>query len=305
MGTRNHCPIYDGIPSQKIKREDMKIISSKPPDITLPLSKKKASLLYSSSLEETNNSYSADADKYNEKGYVTINTETSNESCSEQSRKINYVKNDMSPHTNCAVSLNAPSVNKTKIIPYKNVSVSIGNADDFIGDTDEDHEFLSTDEERKKRNILDLCDSENDCSLHNNSLSYPDRHIKVSACDDHSMKIEKGNERCVIASYDVSTSNFFYKNHQKNDDKLQSIKRTKLVLDERTYIDEHGYLKTETVETYKEIGTSLKEEVISKDFNHQNKISSSKQILPMHSEETKKVKKQGNLMSFFKSKSKT
>jgi hypothetical protein len=168
--------------------------------------------------------------------------------------------------------LNTPSTNEPKKIPYKKKSTSIGNADDFIGDIDEDNEFLITEEERKKRNILDLCDSNNDRSLHNNNLSHSDRHIKDSACDDHSMKIKKGNDKCATVSSNLSTSNFFYNSHQKDHDKFQSMKRTKLVLHERTYIDEHGYLKTETVGTYKEISNALNEEIISKDFNHQKRM---------------------------------
>lgn len=192
-----------------------------------------------------------------------------------------------------------------------------GNADDFIGDEDEDEEFLEEEEERKKRNAVQEKKIVNKRAT--KSKVVISNHIEdMEVEDEDNRKENEGDvvmeqmkeEEFVTGAMDA----FATKKKESNVDRPKSQKgrkRRKQVLEEKTYVDDNGFFRTETVTVWKEVDVDVEEEEevqsnIDKEaptHKSQNASTKSNNLKQKKTKNTKGMKQQG-LMGFFAAKKK-
>ncbi len=192
---------------------------------------------------------------------------------------------------------------------------SKGNADDFVGDEDEDEEFLQNEKERKERNaireknIAKRQSKNKDILTSNDNVESMDidiievdtvgRDVKVDGDDE-----DDEEKEVVTGAIDA----FATKKKDSNvgsDVTQKGRKRRKQVLEEKTFVDDNGFLRTETVTVWKDVEED--EEDLKSKVNDDKNPFSKKAGLPSKSSvdaKSKKVKstkgmKQQGLSGFF------
>lgn len=183
-----------------------------------------------------------------------------------------------------------------------------GNADDFVGDEDEDEEFLKKEEERKKRVAASDLKAEKERQRQEKKAATRERRQQpkneqddTSEMDvdrkednddeDHEPKVHGAMDAFAVKTKKVAVPD------QSNDQ--AGRKRRKQVLEERTFVDEKGFFRTETITVWKDIEETEEEKNAAE-------AQSLLKPLPQKSaatkpKDTKHMKQQG-LMGFFKKK---
>mmetsp|Transcript_1207 Transcript_1207/g.1696 ORF Transcript_1207/g.1696 Transcript_1207/m.1696 type:complete len:576 (-) Transcript_1207:72-1799(-) len=252
---------------------------------------------------------------------TTTNTNTKTNTNTNRKQKITKkeIKSDNNPNKRVQSDDTNP-ISSTSTTQH-------GNADDFVGDQDEDEEFLRQDKERKKRNATEerkkirrQAVAQKKDIINQRSLN-PVRMDTSNANEDK----DRGDDKLEMSQPTTGTMDAFTSstktkhppnnNNDNENDKNQSSsttttasgKKRKQVLEERTFVDENGYFKTETVTVYKEIDESN-----DKDNSHShttgNNAGKNGDIPNTSKTSTKSFKqskkntsnmKQGSLMGFF------
>ena len=169
-----------------------------------------------------------------------------------------------------------------------------GNADDFVGDMDEDEEFVKEDEKRKTRNAKKEKKVNNDRKIKENSRQKQERRKPLprqEGEEDVDMDPVDDDIKVVQGAMDDFASKTTVKRDNANEDQ-KGRKRRKQVLEEKTFVDENGFFRTETVSVWKEIEDDEDEESSAK------LLSSSAAAAKAKPKSTKNMKQQG-LMGFF------
>lgn len=168
-----------------------------------------------------------------------------------------------------------------------------GSADDFVGDMDEDEEFLKEEEERKRRNAEKEKKQNRERKVKENSRQKTATRKPLPSAegeDDVEMDAsDDGKEAVHGAMDDFAQKKTVKRDSAKADDKGR--KRRKQVLEEKTFVDENGFLRTETVSVWKEIEDGEDEKATTA----KKSTSSAATTKPKN---TKNMKQQG-LMGFF------
>ena len=168
-----------------------------------------------------------------------------------------------------------------------------GSADDFVGDMDEDEDFLKEEEERKTRNAEKEKKHTRERKVKENTRQKTERRKplpSVEGEEDVEMDgSDDGKEAVHGAMDDFASKTTVKRDSAKADDKGR--KRRKQVLEEKTFVDESGFLRTETVSVWKEIEDGEDE----KETTAKKPSSSAATAKPKN---TKSMKQQG-LMGFF------
>lgn len=122
----------------------------------------------------------------------------------------------------------------------KRKSKVIGDADDFVGDEDEDDDFIEEDKERQRRNAVAARKSVQEANK-KKTREKPQRRT-------HPREDNIGSEvECEVdGAMDAYAS-------YKTDVGPKGSKRRKKVLEEKTFQDEKGYFRTETVTVWKDV----------------------------------------------------
>jgi hypothetical protein len=183
-----------------------------------------------------------------------------------------------------------------------------GNADDFVGDEDEDEEFLEEEEERKKRVAASDLKVEKERQRQEKKVVARERRQQPKHDKDASeMDVDKeedddedDNEPKIHGAMDafaVKAEKIIVPDQNNNQ---SGRKRRKQVLEERTFVDEKGFFRTETITVWKDVEESEDEE------KNPSTAQPSLNPLPHKStatkpKDTKHMKQQG-LMGFFKKK---
>lgn len=225
------------------------------------------------------------------------------------------------PTKPAAAASNSKSTKAPKPVQKEKVAVpepKRGNADDFVGDEDEDEDFLREEEERKKRQAKsekkksdqrklkeerskqqvtrkpmprDPLDKENEADK-NMDIDITEDDDRGADDDDNS---EGNGKESVRGAMDAFATK---KMKKEADPEPKGRKRRKQVLEEKTFVDENGFFRTETVSVWKEIEEEDEEEAKAKASSSLPKRPVSKSM----PKNTKKMKQQG-LMGFFDKKS--
>lgn len=136
-----------------------------------------------------------------------------------------------------------------------------GNADDFVGDIDEDEEFLKEDQERLKRNKVRMVDSSkarmnqaDELKSNDDDRDLQNEQQQLTGNDDDATKKKNGE----IDKFHGAMDNFALK--RKIDDKSNNSQQRKgkrvQSLEEKTFVDENGFFRTEMVTVWKTIDES-------------------------------------------------
>uniref|UniRef100_A0A7S3PUG6 DNA polymerase delta subunit 3 n=1 Tax=Chaetoceros debilis TaxID=122233 RepID=A0A7S3PUG6_9STRA len=180
-----------------------------------------------------------------------------------------------------------------KVSVMKKDKPKAGNADDFVGDVDEDEEFLKGEEERKKRNAANESKrSQKNKKRESDSRAQPKR---MAMADDDSKKStgddveSEGNKKAKHGAMDTFATK---RDRVEEKPQQQGKKKRKQMLEEKTFADESGFLRTEIVSVWKEV-----EEDIAAPVPATNKAASSSKQKPK-ANSSKNMKQQG-LMGFF------
>lgn len=180
-----------------------------------------------------------------------------------------------------------------------------GNADDFVGDEDEDDEFLEEEEERKKRVAASDLNAEKERQRQEKKAVARERRQQPK---DYEMDVDKekdddedDNEPKVHGAMDAFAVKTEKTVAPDQDNHQSGRKRRKQVLEERTFVDEKGFFRTETITVWKDV-----EETEEEKEKNPLIAQSSLKPLPQKSTATKpkdpKQMKQQGLMGFFKKK---
>jgi len=191
-----------------------------------------------------------------------------------------------------------------------------GNADDFVGDEDEDEDFLQEEKERKKRIATDTAKrrtkeskqqqqqqqkQEREQQKQRNAVSTDGESMDVDVDEDNETENEKEE---ISGAIDAFATVAKKKHKDSGEGSLQKgRKRRKQVLEEKTYVDGNGFLRTENVTVWKDVEEDEEEEEKSKNernsmTKNKNKPSSSSSAGAKKAKNTKGMKQQG-LMGFF------
>ena len=168
-----------------------------------------------------------------------------------------------------------------------------GNADDFVGDVDEDDDFLKEDEERKTRNSKKEKKASTERKVKENSRQKQQEMRKpptrAEGDEDVDMDPVEDEQEVVQGAMDEFASKKPVKRDSAEADQ-KGRKRRKQVLEEKTFVDENGFFRTETVSVWKDIEDDEVEKSSAK-----LSTSSAAKVKP---KATKNMKQQG-LMGFF------
>jgi len=199
-----------------------------------------------------------------------------------------------------------------------------GNADDFVGDQDEDDEFLNEEKERKKRvaqEELKISKKRSKQEIQRQSdkskvVISNDVETLKDTVEEQQQGEEEEEEEGVTGAMDA----FATKKVKKDDSEDRNgsnasqsgRKRRKQVLEEKTFVDENGFFRTETVSVWKEVDDD-DEGGEDKGFNRNqttssvqksnNTVADKKKKAQSKPKNTKGMKQQG-LMGFFTAKKK-
>ena len=189
---------------------------------------------------------------------------------------------------------------KKKEFPKKAAPVAKkhkGNADDFVGDVDEDDDFLVEEEERKKR----LAESEAKVTkakkLREKSKENQETRKPMPRDDDDEDMVDVSEEKDdgITGAMDVFASKTKPKRASQNEENGSVKKKRKQVLVEKTFIDDSGFFRTETVTEWQDVEEEEKPKTSS---SSSTQASTAKKVKPKN---TKGMKQQG-LVGFFKKK---
>ena len=167
-----------------------------------------------------------------------------------------------------------------------------GSADDFVGDMDEDEDFLKEEEERKTRNAEKEKKHTRERKVKENTRQKTERRKPLPIAEGEDVEMDAsddGKEVVHGAMDDFASKKTVKRDSAKADDKGR--KRRKQVLEEKTFVDESGFLRTETVSVWKEIEDGEDEKATTA----KKSSSSAATAKPKN---TKNMKQQG-LMGFF------
>lgn len=169
-----------------------------------------------------------------------------------------------------------------------------GNADDFVGDIDEDEDFLKEDAKRIKRSQICKAERKNPEAELKKKKNNRNIGTDEDRPEDTSKKLDDEATRCTRESFvSKGTSDDVERPNQPT-----KIRR-KQVLEEKTFVDDTGFLRTETVSVWKTIDTDEED----KDSSRVPSLSKGK------AEDSEKIKvknmktmKQQGLMGYFSKK---
>jgi hypothetical protein len=205
-----------------------------------------------------------------------------------------------------------------------------GNADDFVGDEDEDDDFEQQEKERLNRNSKNEQKQKVKERLQKNAKIVISNDVESMAMDmdiDNNEKENVEEKEVITGAIDA----FATKKREKKDDDNEDgdnqrstqkgRKRRKQVLEERTYVDESGFLRTETISAWKEVDENDDDNEVEAEPGSQQSLrnnnlntkssqgfsskkkSSTAGTKPKKPKNTKGMKQQG-LMGFFAAKKK-
>jgi len=151
-------------------------------------------------------------------------------------------------------------------------STKAGNVNDFIGDIDEDEEFEHEEDERKKRNAsaAKLIDKEKQRNLKAKKMNGRERRDAAAMEKEEENTVTRDDKKIIVNGDDAEDidsgeresseeAGLFGSKQQRikmlnsNDNDNSSKNRRCRVLEEKTFVDENGYLKTETISVWKEV----------------------------------------------------
>jgi len=173
----------------------------------------------------------------------------------------------------------------------KKVTGSVGDADDFIGDEEEDDDFLTKDKERQQRNAIAARKLVRRNAEHKKQ-EIPQRRTQLSGKNDTDQNKEE-EEEVIQGAMDVYTAS--------GGDEQKGAKRRKQVLEEKTYVDEDGFFRTETVAVWKEVDDK---EELNGCINDSSVSTTNRDKNSSRIKNKKKNMKQQGLMGFFSAKKK-
>ena len=224
-----------------------------------------------------------------------------------------FIKSDNGIKKQKAEKDNVTNKSKTKADPKKSkpaekvVEQKKGNADDFVGDEDEDDDFLKEEEERKKRIALTSEKESRARQIKEKRMEGQEKRKPMPRDDGREVKMdvdedyEKEDVRGAMDAFACATK----KNTttRNKDSEQKGRKRRKQVLEEKTFVDESGFLRTETVSVWKDIEDSDDEEgksnsLTAKSSSSFQKPSAGKGKGKAQPKSSKNMKQQG-LMGFF------
>ena len=166
----------------------------------------------------------------------------------------------------CEEKENAPNLMITEMS-----TSGIGNADDFVGDADEDEDFL---EEEKLRHNRQLIRQQQEAEKNRQQTRNPERdHHSISVSDIHNASIIQSRQPIDDDKNQLSSS---------QPATVVAMKRRKKLVN-KTTMDEHGYLHTETHVEWEDISVVDEPHVETKKIPVKNT----------------KTLKQGSLVGFF------
>jgi len=188
--------------------------------------------------------------------------------------------------------------------------VTKGNANDFVGDEDEDEDFLQEEKERKERNALRDKMAKHRSKNQDIVISNDVESMNV---DDEEEEVKKEKDASEDEEMDVKTGamDAFTKKKELNEQAgsvQKGRKRRKQVLEEKTYVDEKGFFRSEMVSVWKDVEEDEEEDghssQQSKSIGGNKNVQQSSQ--PTKKPQVKNVKgmKQQGLMGFFAAKKK-
>ena len=206
---------------------------------------------------------------------------------------------------------------KTSESPKKQIPIEKkGNADDFVGDEDEDDDFLKEDEERKKRNAI----AEKEDSLKRKMKEEKSKH-QVTRKTRKIIPRDEGDENQVDMAIDKDMDVDEHDDHEKEEvhgaiDAFATKKKVKKdpepeqlgrkrrmkVLEEKTFIDNNGFFRTETVSVWKDVDEEDDGDEEDKEKGNGGVIKqSATKVKPKSKAKAKSTKnmKQQGLMGFF------
>lgn len=193
--------------------------------------------------------------------------------------------------------------------PFKlnlNDSLKKGNADDFVGDEDEDEEFLREEEERKRRNATSAQEVVQEVAKQESKIEATRLMQKRAPSTDYEMEMQKNTKNkkvkkdsIVVGAIDSFTcmSQNSHRPDLSNERNNNSRKR-KRILEEKTFVDENGYLQTETVHVWKDVSDTEENKQTKEQDEMVNRNMKSNTRNKMKVRDTKKMKQQG-LKGFF------
>jgi hypothetical protein len=202
------------------------------------------------------------------------------------------------------VSRRKPEVSKisnnSKPLVSKNGGDNTGNADDFIGDVEEDDDFLKEEEERKKRNAkVQAGNRKADEERQRSKSNTMQRRIPQG---DDDMDVDGDEREKVTGAMDAFASK---KVEPKRDEQEQKgRKRRKQVLEEKTFVDDNGFFRTETVAVWKDVEEEIAQATNSESSKKKNGNDTSSKQLAVGAKKAKSTKnmKQPKLLGFFNKK---
>jgi len=174
----------------------------------------------------------------------------------------------------------------TKKRKEKDISKSVGNADDFVGDEDEDDDFIKEDEQRQRRNAVAARKSVRE-TAEKKPQKKPQRRIPPT--DDNSAD---EIEEMVEGAMDT------YATPKTDGGQKVGAKQKKRVLEEKTTVDENGFLRTETVTVWKEMSDVEEKKANSSRPPSRSAVGNKKAVVKKN---VKNMKQQG-LFGFFTAK---
>lgn len=193
-------------------------------------------------------------------------------------------------------------VKKEKVAEQKK-----GNADDFVGDEDEDEDFAREDQARKERNAIEEEKKNKQRQIKEEKLKQQVTRKPMPRDDGNGeedrMDIDDNNNdddtKDAVHVHGAMDAFATKKVKKDVDPEPKGRKRRKQVLEEKTFVDENGFFRTETVTVWKEIEDGDDEEEEGQTTaSICSKIPATK-AKPKH----KKSMKQQGLMGFFAKKS--
>ena len=206
-------------------------------------------------------------------------------------------KREKRPKRNVSKRKSRSKISNTSKSVESKTSKDKGNADDFIGDVDEDDDFLKEEEERKERNAkVQAGDKKAD---EERKLAKSNAMQRKIPQGDDNMDIDGDEAEKVTGAMDAFASK---KAKPKRDDQEQKgKKRRKQVLEEKTFVDDNGFFRTETVAVWKDVEEETSQATNSESIGKENgTMKSSKQTaFAVKKAKNTKNMKQPKLMGFF------
>lgn len=284
--------------SSQCFKDTLKGSISKPFNFSLPLSDRK---IFDSTLCNINFSRRKDINKNHINENISLGREFSDRSSYRRTGKVGCVRNCIIIPTDNGLSLNAKADESKKSL-NKDLCVYSENTKELFQGSVEKNISLTLE---KKRDISASLENKNNRFLYYNNLSYSDKYIKITRYNESSLSADKRNDNSSSPIYKPTPSESLFNSHQDNTKKLGSVKKTKLILHDNIYANKCPYVRKKSVRALKEICTSSNKKIMLKDISNQNRVSCTRLNLPTYDQKIKKNKKQGNLMNFFRSLSKT